>query len=129
MLWLFLSCSPPEINVFGQMHEENSVQIDWEEMLYRPEAVNWYETWTIIEATETSHILGTDPTLLASSSLEPEPYVHFFTDARSIEHNEQFLGDIIEPIACPIPSFGHHDIFITYIIIEAEIFAMDCIVD
>ena len=129
MLWILISCTPPIINVFGQMHQETSVRIEWEEMIYRPEAVSWSETWTSIEANQAVHVLGKVPTLLASSTLEPEPHVHFFTDARSIEHHEQQIDDIIEPIACPTPSFGSHDIFITYIIIETEIFAMDCIVN
>ena len=129
MLWILFSCSPPDINVFGQMQTENSVQIDWKEMLYRPESVNWFDTWTSIEPNNPTHVLGSEPTLLAAASLNPEPYVHFFTDAQAIIHNEQSLDDIIEPISCPIPSFGQHDIFITYIIIETEIFAMDCLVD
>ena len=128
MLWLLFSCSPPEINVFGQMNTELSVQIEWEEMIYRPESVDWFDEWTSIEANDSMHILGTEPTLLASTVLDPVPYVHFFTDARSIMYKEESLDDIIEPIACPIPSYGRRDIFITYIIIEAEIFAMDCLV-
>ena len=129
MLWISLSCSPPEINVFGQMHEETSVLIEWEEMLYRPEAVNWFDEWTLIESNASKHTLGAEPVLLATSVLDPVPYVHFFSDARLIIHKEESLGDIIEPIACPIPSYGSRDIFITYIIIETEIFAMDCLVN
>ena len=129
MLWILISCSPPEINVFGQMNTEASVQIEWEEMIYRPKSVNWFDEWTQIETNDSTHTLGTSPTLLASATLEPIPYVHFFTDARSIIHNAQNLGDIIEPIACPIPSYGQRDIFITYIIIDKEIFAMDCVID
>ena len=129
MLWFFLSCSPPEINVFGQMNAEPFVQIEWEEMIYRPQSVNWYDSWTSIEANNPMHTLGLEPILLASATLPPEPYVHFFTDAKTVTLDEIILDDIIEPIACPIPSFGKHDIFITYIIIDMEIFAMDCFVD
>ena len=129
MMWLFFSCSPPEISVYGQMHTEDSVQIDWNELLYRPERVNWYDSWTVITPVATSHLLGTEPELLAVSSLAQEPHVHFFTDAQSIIYEEAELDDIIEPIACPTPSFGKHDIFITYIVIDKEIFAMDCVVE
>ena len=129
MFWFFLSCSPPEVSVFGQMNTLQSVQVGWDGFSFRPKSITWKEEWTEIEPNSSSHILGTEPVELASTILEQEEYVHFFTDALTITHNGQEIEDIIEPIACPIPSFGKHKIFITYIIIESEIFAMDCVIN
>lgn len=129
-MWLIiLSCTPPQISVFGQMNTTENVQVQWGEFTYRPESVSWYEPWTSIEVSESSHLLGTSPTLLTQATLPEQAHVHLFTDAVSILVQEQELDDIIEPIACPTPSFGSHKITITYIILENEIFAMDCVVD
>ena len=129
MLYLFLSCSPPEISVFGQMNTQENILVQWEAFTYRPESVSWYEQWTSVSENNSTHTLGTSPTLLSTASLDAQPYVHFFTDAQQITVEGQELGDIIEPISCPIPGFGTHDITITYIIIDWDIFAMDCVVD
>ena len=128
MLAFFLACTPPQITVWGQMFDSENVEVEWAEMIYRSEETPWKEEWTVLPIPNVQQTLSTTPTLLTEHTLPEQSHVHLFTDAQTITVADEQLADIIEPIACPIPAFGNHQITITYIIIDTEIFAMDCIV-
>ena len=113
------------VDIYGQMYEGN-VEISWESILYRPETVDWFDSWDELPMENETQYLSTDPTLLSSTELRNQSYVHLFTDAKQINQNASELADIIEPIACPIEPNRHYRVDITFIIIEEEIFAMDC---
>jgi hypothetical protein len=110
------------------MLDANDVEVEWAEIVYRPEETLWEEDWTVLPMPQSKQILSQNPILLTEYTLPAQTYIHLFTDALGIKYQDEELADIIEPISCPIPAFGHHRITITYIIIEKEIFAMDCIV-
>ena len=70
--------------------------------------------------------LNETPQLIATGQTESVRYIQLFTDAAQTGTEDQPLADIIEPIACPFGPYGNHDLKVTYIIIEQEVFAMNC---
>jgi hypothetical protein len=129
MLSFILSCTPPQISVWGEVYDTDNVEIEWAEIIYRSEETAWDDTWTKLPLPNPEQTLSKTPLKLTEHTLPATSFVHLFTDAKNIVVDGQMLEDIIEPISCPIPAYGRHKITITYIVIETEIFAMDCIVD
>ena len=126
MIFLFLTgCQSLSVDIYGQMHE-GTVDVSWDAILYRSEKTDWFDPWDEIPKLNDTQSLHTSPILLSTATLPSQPYVHLFTDATVTYQNEQEIADIIEPIACPIEWYGHYQITITYIVIQEQIFAMDC---
>ena len=130
IVFLLFGCLPEHtdslyVDIYGQMHE-GEVEMSWDAILYRPEAVDWSENWDELPMPEKTQSLSTSPTLISSTELRNQSYVHLFTDADQIFQNDQELADIIEPIACPIEPHRHYRVDVTFITIGEQIFAMDC---
>ena len=128
MFLLLFSCAPLELTLYGQTHTGSST-ISWESISLRPEKVPWAEEWTFLSDFTLEQTITTTPSMIAQEIIPSDRYIHIFTDALSAYEGEEALADIIEPIACPLQPFGSQNVTITYITIEQQIFAMDCIVE